>query len=38
MNKVQIEDYQYIGNLDFIDWAQFRGSAILITGRSEELV
>lgn len=32
MNKVQMEDYQYIGNLDFIDWAQFRGSAILITG------
>ena len=32
MNRVQIEDCQNIGNLDFIDWNQFKGSTILITG------
>ena len=32
MKKVQIEDCQNIGNLDFIDWEQFRDSTILITG------
>lgn len=32
MNKVQIEDYQNIGNLEFIDWEQFRNAVILITG------
>lgn len=32
MNKVQLEDCQFIGNLGFIDWEQFRNSSILITG------
>ena len=32
MNKIQIEDCQNIGNLDFIDWAQFRNTTVLITG------
>ena len=32
MNRVQIEDCQYIGNLCFIDWEQFRNSTILVTG------
>ena len=32
MNKVQIEDYEQIGELEFLDWEQFRNSTILITG------
>ena len=32
MNKVQIEDSQILGNLEFIDWDQLRNSMILITG------
>lgn len=32
MNKVQIEDYEQIGELDFLDWEQFRNSTILVTG------
>lgn len=32
MHKVQIEDYQNIGRLDFIDWNQFKEKTILITG------
>lgn len=32
MNKIQIEDCQNIGNLDFIDWEYFKNSTILITG------
>lgn len=32
MNRIQVEDYQNIGNLDFINWEQFRDSSILVTG------
>lgn len=32
MNKVKIEDYQRIGQFEFIDWEQFRDTTILITG------
>ena len=32
MYKVQIEDCQNIGKLDFIEWEQFREKVILITG------
>lgn len=32
MNKIQIEDCRNVGSLDFIDWEQFRGATILITG------
>ncbi len=32
MYKVQIEDCQNIGKLDFIEWEKFREKAILITG------
>lgn len=32
MNKVQLEDCQNIGNLQFINWNQFRGCTVLITG------
>ncbi|MBP3271941.1 MAG: NAD(P)-dependent oxidoreductase [Ruminococcus sp.] len=32
MNKVQIEDYEKIGRLDFLDWELFRNKTILITG------
>ena len=32
MNKVQLEDCQSIGSLEFIDWDQFRDTTILITG------
>lgn len=32
MDKVQIEDCQNLGNLDFINWEKFRDSRILITG------
>lgn len=32
MNKVQIEDCRRIGELDFIDWKQFRDKTVLITG------
>ena len=32
MNQVQLEDCQNIGNLGFIDWNQFRGGTVLITG------
>lgn len=32
MNQVQIEDCKNIGNLEFIDWEQFRGTTILVTG------
>lgn len=34
MNKIQLEDCQRIGKLDFIEWEQFRNSSILITGSS----
>ena len=32
MNKVQIEDYEQIGKLEFLDWEQFRNTTILVTG------
>ena len=32
MNQVQAEDYQNIGNLDYINWEEFRDTTILITG------
>lgn len=32
MNQIQIEDCQSIGSLCFIDWQQFKGTTILITG------
>ena len=32
MNKIQIEDYNNIGNTDFINWEQLRGAVLLITG------
>lgn len=32
MNKVQAEDSKNLGNLEFIDWEQFRNRAFLITG------
>lgn len=32
MNQVQIEDCKNIGNLEFIDWEQFKRTTILITG------
>lgn len=32
MNKVQIEDCKRLGEIDFIDWEQFRRKTILITG------
>lgn len=32
MNKVQIEDCKIIGALNFIDWDEFKGRTILITG------
>ena len=32
MNRVQIEDCENIGNLEFIDFEQFKDSKILITG------
>ncbi len=32
MNKVQIEDCQNIGKLDFIDWNELKNSTILVTG------
>lgn len=32
MDKIQVEDCQKIGNLDFIDWDYFKNSTILITG------
>ena len=32
MKKVQIEDCQDIGNIDFIDWEKFRNTSILISG------
>ena len=32
MDKVQREDCQRIGKLDFIDWEKFRNAAVLITG------
>ena len=32
MNKVQIEDYEQIGKLDFLNWEKFKNKSILITG------
>ncbi|MBR6896658.1 MAG: NAD(P)-dependent oxidoreductase [Lachnospiraceae bacterium] len=32
MNQVQLEDCQNIGKLSFIDWEQFGGCTVLITG------
>lgn len=32
MNKVQIEDCGRIGKLEYLDWEQFRGCVVLITG------
>ncbi len=32
MDKVQIEDCKSIGNLDFVQWEEFRDAKILITG------
>lgn len=32
MHKVQIEDCQNVGKLDYIEWEQFRKKTILITG------
>lgn len=32
MNRVQIEDCQLLGRLDFIDWNELKNSRILITG------
>lgn len=32
MKKIQIEDCQNIGNLEFINWEQFKGCTFLITG------
>ena len=31
MKKVQIEDYEQIGKLEFLDWEQFRNTTILVT-------
>lgn len=32
MNRVQIEDCQNIGNLEFINWDEFKNATVLITG------
>lgn len=32
MTQVQIEDSKYLGQLEFIDWDQFRDSTVMITG------
>ena len=32
MNRVQTEDCRNIGNLEYIDWKQLKGSTILVTG------
>ena len=32
MNPILIEEYEAIGNLSFIDWEQFRGATVLVTG------